>query len=327
MWPSTPLSSGASNDGELSVSDVLDLVWRRAELPNHVLSTAELARWQPDQRDAIIKLGLLRRTSDATALICEDCGQPHPAEVILDPRKPQQPYYLCPEIGRVPLAPNDLQRWEADFDQIAVLIRRAVGLTAKAATLVPSRMWLLGRQRTEDGYWELFLMRGLCWPDGLQLLDQCSRLQQSPAAVVVVPYRLPSVGSAVLSWPIRTLSEIVSLDGSGLVVDFATLATAVGAFGISSAASGKKAARKRMSRSLGTPEAVQAVTLHLQHTQITDTQFGIQFQTTDKTVRKFLNSGKMRRSNFEDMAKSMGLTTEELLRGELPPAVTRPATR
>jgi len=308
------------------VSDALDAVWRRAELPNHVLSAAELARWQPDQRDAIIKLGLLRRTSDATALICEDCGQPHPAEVIRDPRRLQAPYYLCPEIGRVPLVAEALQRWEADFDQIAVLIRRAVGLTSKAATLVPSRVWLLGRQRTDGGYWELFLMRGLCWPDGIRLLDQCSRLQQSPAPVVVVPYRLPSGESAARSWPMRTLSEIVSLGGSGLVVDVETLATAVGAVGISSAASGERP-RKRMSRSLGTPEAVKVMTEYLQLTQLTDTQFGNQFQSTDRTVRSFRASGKMRRSTFEAMAKSMELTTEGLLRGELPPSMKRTARR
>lgn len=308
------------------MSDALDQVWRRADLPNHVLSAAELSRWQPDQRDAILRLGLLRRTSDATALMCEDCGPPHPVEVIRDPRKPQQPYYLCPAIGRVPLAPKDLQRWEADFDQIAVLVRRAVGLTAKAATLVPSRMWLLGRQRIEDRYWELFLMRGLCWPDGLHLLNQCSRLQQSPAPVVVVPYRLPPVDSAK-SWPIRTLAEMVSLDGSGLVIDFATLAAAVGASGSSLAASGPKAPRKRMSRSLGTPEAVNVMTEYLQHTRLTDTQFGNQFNSTDRTVRNFRNTGKMRRSTFEEMAKSMGLTSEELLRGELPPSIKRPARR
>jgi hypothetical protein len=154
-------------------------------------------------------------------------------EVIRDQRKPKQPYYFCPEIGCVPLVPADLQRWEADFDQMAVLIRRAVGLTARAAAVVPSRIWLLGRQPTENRYWELFLMRGLCWPDGLQLLDQCSRLQQSPAAVVVVPYRLPPGERAATSWPIRTLSEIVSLGSSSLVVDLPTLTTAVGTLGSS----------------------------------------------------------------------------------------------
>jgi hypothetical protein len=309
----------------LNVPDALDLVWRRAELPNHVLSAAELARWQPNQREAINKLGVLRRTSDATALICEDCGQPHPAEVIRDPRRPQKPYYLCPEIGRVPLRAKDLQRWEADFDQIAILIRRAVGLTSKAATLVASRIWLLGRQRLEEGgYWELFLMRGLCWPDGVQLLKQCSRLQQSPAPLVVVPYRLPSVESGEKLWPIRTLSEIVSLTGSGLVVDLETLAAAVGAFEVSSVRSDQ---RKRMSRSVGTPAAVNVMNEYLQHRPLTDTQFGNQFNSTDRTVRKFRSTGKMRRSTFEEMAKSMGLTSDQLLRGELPPSMKLPARR
>ena len=128
------------------------------------------------------------------------------------------------------------------------------------------------------------------------------------------------------SWPVRTLSEVVSLAGSSLVIDIETLAAAVGTFG-SSATLSMKPPRQRMSRSLGTPEAVHAVTQYLQHTQMTDTQFGNQFQTTDKTVRNFLNSGKMRRSNFEEMAISMGLTPDQLLCGELPPSMKQPARR
>jgi hypothetical protein len=309
------------------VDDALDLVWHRAELPNHVLSAAEIAQCQPDQRQAMIALGLLRRTSDATAVMCEDCGPPHPAESIRDPRKPQQPYYVCPEIGRVQLAPSDLQRWEADFGQIAVLIRGAVGLTAKLATLVPSRIWLLGRQQTGDTYFELFLMRGLCWPDGVQLLNECARVQQSPAPVVLVPYRLPSSGSAAPLWPVLTLAEVVSLRSSSLVVDLAPLAAVVGRSRITSTASDRKAPRMRMSRSLGTPEAVRVMTEYLQHSGLTDTEFGNRFNTTDKTVRNFRRSGKVRRSTFEAMAKSLGLTTEELLRGELPPSMKRSAGR
>jgi hypothetical protein len=117
----------------------------------------------------------------------------------------------------------------------------------------------------------------------------------------------------------------VSLAGSSLAVDGATLAAAAGASG--SATLSTRPQRQRMSRSLGTPEAVQMVTQYLHHTQMTDTQFGNQFLTTDKTVRKFLNSGQMRRSNFDEMAKSMGLTSEQLLRGELPPSMKQPARR
>lgn len=307
------------------MSDALDLVWRRAELRDHVLTASELAQWQPDQRDAIISLGLLRRTSDATALICGDCGTPHPVEVIHDPRKPGHPYYLCPEIGRIPLAPADLHRWEADFDQMAAVIRETAGLTSKPLTLIPSRLWLLGRKRIADTYWELFLMCGLCWPHGIQLLTQCSRLRQSPAPVLLVPHRLPSGPGPATSIPIRTLSELVSLEGPSLAVDVATLEIAAATMVGHRAELGKKAPRKRMSRTLGSPEALRVVTDYLDQTKLTDTQFGNQFDTTDRTVRSFRSTGEMRRSNFEAMAKSMGLTTEELLRGAAPPAMKRPA--
>jgi len=305
------------------VSDALDLVWRRAELRDHVLTASELALLQADHRDVILQLGVLRRTSDATALMCEDCGPPHPVEIIRDARKPDQPYYLCPAIGRVSLALTDLNRWEADFDRIAMLIRETVGLTSKSSTLVASRIWLLGRKRIAGAYYELFLMCGLCWPDGIQLLSECSRLQQSPAPVLLVPHRLPSGPAAAV--PIRTLSELVSLESPGLAVDLATLELAAATVVGHRAESGKKAPRKRMSRTLGSPEALRVVADYLEETKLTDTQFGIQFDTTDRTIRSFRSTGEMRRSNFEAMAKSMGLTTEELLRGAPPPSTKRPA--
>lgn len=305
--------------------DALDLVWRRAEIRDHVLSAAEIATWPADQRDTIVKLGLIRRTSDATAFICEDCGPPHPVEVIHDPRKPNQPYYFCPEIGRIPLAPADLHRWEADFDRIASLIREYAGLTSKPSMLVASRLWLLGRKRIADKYWELFLMCGLCWPDGIQLLSRCSRLQQSPAPVLLVPNRLPSDPAA--SIPIRTLSELVSLEGPRIAVDVLTLEIAAATMVGHRSALDKKAPRKRMSRTLGSPEALKVVTDYLDQTKLTDTQFGNQFDTTDRTVRSFRSTGKMRRSNFEAMAASMGLTSDQLLRGESPPSMKQSARR
>jgi hypothetical protein len=90
---------------------------------------------------------------------------------------------------------------------------------------------------------------------------------------------------------------------------------------------GKKAPRRRMSRTLGTPEAVKVMTEYLHCTQLTDTQFGNQFQSTDRTVRSFRLNGKMRTSTFEAMAKSMGLTSEQLLRGESPHLMERAARR
>ena len=62
--------------------------------------------------------------------------------------------------------------------------------------------------------------------------------------------------------------------------------------------------------------AVDAVHSYIEGKALTFTQFGNQFQTSDRTLRRFLKTGKMRRVTFEAMAKSMGVTAEQLLRGE-----------
>jgi hypothetical protein len=63
---------------------------------------------------------------------------------------------------------------------------------------------------------------------------------------------------------------------------------------------------------------VAAVREYIAVRALTLTAFGNQFDTTDRTVRRFLKEGKMRRANFEAMAASMGLTAAELLQGLVP---------
>ena len=302
------------------MSEALDLIWRRADVQGHAISHAELADWPPGERKTIVDLGLIRRTTDATALICDDCGESHIAEIVRDARRPELPYYRCPRIGRVPITVEAAHQWEVDFDRLAALIRKALGLGGKASTLTPSRIWLLGRQQQAIGFWELFLVRGVCWPDGVGLLDQCLRLQQSPAPVVLTPRRLPS--AEILGkrpWAIRSLSEVASLDGSKLAVDDQVLmAAGAAALPALSRSSRSVTTPKRLPQSIGTPEAVNAAMAYMGSKGLTETQFGNQFQSTDRTVRNFRKSGKMRRSTFEAMATSMGLTIEQLLRGELP---------
>lgn len=166
------------------MSEALDLIWRRADVQGHVISHAELAAWPHGERKTIVDLGLIRRTTDATALICDDCGESHAAEIVRDARRPELPYYRCPRIGRVPIAVEATHQWEVDVDRLAALIRKALGLGGKASTLTPSRIWLLGRQQQAGGFWELFLVRGICWPDGVGLLDQCLRLPAKDSAIV-----------------------------------------------------------------------------------------------------------------------------------------------
>jgi hypothetical protein len=84
---------------------------------------------------------------------------------------------------------------------------------------------------------------------------------------------------------------------------------------------------RKVQRSIGSSAAVQAVRDYIAARGLTVTQFGIQFQTSDRTVRNFLKSGLLRRGNFEAMAAYIGVTVEQLLAGKLPPSITRPARR
>ena len=76
-------------------------------------------------------------------------------------------------------------------------------------------------------------------------------------------------------------------------------------------------------RTAGSPEAVEAVKAYLTAKVMDLTQFSIQSQMTDRTVRRFLEKGEVQRANFKTMAEGMGLTAEQLLRGELPASVKR----
>src|SRR4051794_1086908 len=68
-------------------------------------------------------------------------------------------------------------------------------------------------------FFRTVLARGIWWPDGLALLDGCTRLQQSSAPVVLVPRRLPAFEAlANKPWTIRVLSEIAHLSGGSFEV-------------------------------------------------------------------------------------------------------------
>jgi hypothetical protein len=71
-------------------------------------------------------------------------------------------------------------------------------------------------------------------------------------------------------------------------------------------------------RSVGSPQAVKACERYMDTKGLTQAKFGESFGTTDRTVRKFLASGKMKKALFRTMAESMGLSPEQLRRGEWP---------
>jgi hypothetical protein len=71
-------------------------------------------------------------------------------------------------------------------------------------------------------------------------------------------------------------------------------------------------------RSIGSSAAVQAVREYMDLKGWDTTQFAIQAQTSDRTIRKFFKTGRLRRSTFDGVATAVGVTREQLLRGDIP---------
>jgi len=80
-------------------------------------------------------------------------------------------------------------------------------------------------------------------------------------------------------------------------------------------------------RTVGSPEAVEAIKSYIQAKVWDLTEFSVQAGVTDRTLRSFFETGKMQRGNFKTMAESIGVTPEQLLRGELPDTIKRPMPR
>jgi hypothetical protein len=73
---------------------------------------------------------------------------------------------------------------------------------------------------------------------------------------------------------------------------------------------------KRLQSTISSPIAARRMETYLDSNPTKRTAFAIQAQTTDRTLRSFRKTGKVRRDIFENIAKAMGITPETLLKPE-----------
>lgn len=69
----------------------------------------------------------------------------------------------------------------------------------------------------------------------------------------------------------------------------------------------------RLPSTITSPSAARKLEAFIQRTGIGLTEFATQIGTTDRTLRSFRKTGKIRRSIFDGIAKAMGATKESLL--------------
>jgi hypothetical protein len=194
-------------------------VLKRSNLRGQVITYDETRRWPVSEYKVVFQVGILRRIEDAKTVVCTDCGDPHEEEVIC--HVGSEPRIHCPALGLIQVRPERLQRWEVDFESLGRLLAAELKLTADIQTITPGRIWLLGRRTVVDRKAELFLVCGAGWPDNLALLRGATRLQSSPAPIILCPDRLPGepewrdAGRSLFR-----LSEWMRLEDGRLSIDF-----------------------------------------------------------------------------------------------------------
>jgi hypothetical protein len=73
---------------------------------------------------------------------------------------------------------------------------------------------------------------------------------------------------------------------------------------------------KRLQSTVTSPIAARRMEAYMESTGIGQTEFAVQVGTTDRTLRTFRQTGKVRRGIFDAIAKAMGTTREALLKPE-----------
>ena len=137
---------------------------------------------------------LIRQSENLDVVECDACGDGHveEVEILTEPAgtKPRA-YISCPEAGRVFVEWERLQQWSVDLEALARTVAAALDLRDRIVSITPSRVWLLGTRKFVERMQDVFLVRGIDWPDNRQIMESATRLANSPCPLILCLNRIP----------------------------------------------------------------------------------------------------------------------------------------
>jgi hypothetical protein len=119
----------------------------------------QVCRWDKRQWQEALELRLLRELELAESVVCDQCGDPHWADVnwwVPGVRA----CVSCPTEGPVDIEIDKLRQWRIDVSRVAELAAASFGLYSPVEMLVPDRLWRIGRRRLGGRYFDIFLCVG-----------------------------------------------------------------------------------------------------------------------------------------------------------------------
>lgn len=134
----------------------------------------EVPRWDKNQWEEVLGLGLLRETELAGAVVCDQCGAAHWAEV--DWVTPGvKACFGCDTEGVIDIELDRLRQWRIDADRVAGLVAGSLDLSSPIEVLLRERLWRIGRRRMGGRYRDIFFGVGA----GLPVADMSAAIRSS----------------------------------------------------------------------------------------------------------------------------------------------------
>lgn len=176
------------------MSDALSLFWDRLDWREVAFTADEVAAWPDDLRGALTGAGILRRGDNSRRIACDACDTGHIEEVgeVPNPDGSLRFYIPCPENGRVWVPQERLLRWVPDLGALADAAAQALGCGPKATTLVPDRVWELGRLVRGQATRNVILARGFAWSDARKVIVDSRKIAIASPPLVLAIGQLPS---------------------------------------------------------------------------------------------------------------------------------------
>jgi len=176
------------------VSNDLTALWIRADLEDPVFTGDEVKRLPAATRTLFESHSLIRQSENLRVVECDACGDGHveEVEIFAEPGGSRPRAYIsCPDAGRVSVDMERLQQWAVNFDALAGIVAGALDLRDRLISITPKRVWLLGARKFDEQMRDVFLVRGITWPDSRHVLGSAARLANSPCPLILCLNRFP----------------------------------------------------------------------------------------------------------------------------------------
>jgi hypothetical protein len=208
------------------MTDPMELFWASLESERPLFTAADLRRWPEGYGRRLCQMGLLQLAENATHVVCPGCHSGHIEPVIPQAGPGGVRFYVqCPEALRVQVPADNLRQWTVDLTALVNALASALRPGARSREVVPGRLWKLCKMTWRESQREVFLARGLGWPDAPMA---AAKIPLIGRPIMLVPDAPPPHTIWSKSAPaVVSLSRVAALDDGKITIDMVDMATVV----------------------------------------------------------------------------------------------------